>query len=86
MDRCHLIPKQRIRKQLRSDRPNLDPETLLRCVWHESMWVPGCRQHHSELDVSRVLRIPREDIPEITWAVAALFRVEWSLEYDYPPS
>lgn len=83
MDPVHLIPKQRIRRELRSRYPRLDEQTLLNAVWHESMWVRGCRHHHNELDVSRKLRIPASEIPLKTRVVARLFGVEWSLDLDY---
>lgn len=86
IDKCHLIPKQRIKRELRSRYPNIDDEGLRAAVWHDSMWVYGCRKHHGELDVSRTLRIPRDSLLVKTRVVAEMLGLGWSLDLDYPPS
>lgn len=83
MDRCHLIPAQRVRKELRSRWPRLDAETTLKLVWHDYVWVWGCRHHHNELDISRKLRIPYDELPAKTKAFARLLGLSWSLQRDY---
>lgn len=75
MDRAHLLPKQRLRREV-SDDPRL--------VWHPSVWVWGCRRHHAAFD-ARMLRLAREDVPEVTELAAKVLGMEWSLDQMYGP-
>jgi hypothetical protein len=79
-DRCHLIPKQRIKREWRS----LGAEDLKKLVWHRSVWVWGCRRHHGDFD-NKALRVPRSRVPAVTWSFAEQFGLTWSLDRDFPP-
>jgi len=72
MDRCHLIPKQRLRIRHVED------------VWERATWVWGCRRHHTLFD-HKFLHLKREDLPEETELWAQANRFEWSLTRDYGP-
>jgi hypothetical protein len=74
-DKAHLIPKQRIKREV-SDDPRL--------VWHPSVWVHACRRHHADFD-NHVFRIARSDLPAVTEAAAKVLGMEWSLVSDYGP-
>lgn len=77
IDRCHLIPKQRIKRELR-----LAPSDVVRVVWDPRAWVPGCRWHHGQMDAYAV-RLRREDLPAGTEEFAVEHGLVWSLERDY---
>lgn len=84
-DRCHLIPKQRITKQFKSQFPDATRQQIQAAVWHPSVWQPGCRKHHSNFD-AKMLRIERSDIPAETEVYARIMELTWSLEADYGPA
>lgn len=72
IDRCHLIPKQRLRAR------GLEGDAL----WDPRIVVEGCRQHHHRFD-NGFLTIAREDLPEGVEHFAAEHDVTWSLDRDY---
>lgn len=80
--RVHLIPKQLISRECGCDKN--DP-----LVWDDAVWVwgcggiTGCSGHHGALDVSRRLRIARDEIPARTEAFAAAHHLAWFLERTY---
>lgn len=86
--KAHLIPKQRIRRELRLGRSDAELEAL---VWDERVWVPVCGGptgiggHHGMLDYSRTVRIPREVLPVGLEEFALEHGLGWSLERDYGP-
>ena len=80
MDRVHLVPRQLLRRELRK---RLTPSELDAVLWDERAWVPGCRQHHHELDSSRRLRIPRGLVPGETEVFAREHGLEYWLEREY---
>lgn len=51
LDRCHILPKQFLRRIGVQD------------IWHPDWWVLGCRRHHYRLD-NYFFRPKREDLPE----------------------
>lgn len=77
--RCHLIPKQVIRR--------VDPGA----VWDDRAWVwgcggiTGCSGHHGALDQSRTLRLPRGVLPSWLDDFAAEFGLGWWLDRTYGP-
>lgn len=86
MDRCHLIPKQRIKRALSTvmGRDTVMTKAAIdKVVWHGSTWVWGCRRHHADYD-NYVFRVPRSAVPAQTWAFADAFGLRWSLERDFP--
>lgn len=74
-DPCHLIAKQRLKREVSTD-PRL--------VWHPSLWVYGCRRHHGDFD-NRVLRVPREALPVAVEEAAVILGMGWSLDQDFGP-
>lgn len=78
MDRCHLVPKQRIKREFAAAAPSV----LSEVVWHPSAWVWGCRRHHGNFD-NKVLRIHRSQIPLRTERWAEVFGLQWSLDRDF---
>jgi hypothetical protein len=78
MDRAHLVPRQRIRRQLHGQ----DPELVQRVIWHPSCWVWACRRHHGDFDNKR-FAVPREALPECVEVFAAELGMLWSLEVDF---
>lgn len=78
IDRAHLVPKQRIRRQL----TGMEPELVERVVWHPSCWVYACRHHHANFDM-KVLHVPRDRLPGCVEVFAAELDMVWSLQRDY---
>lgn len=78
--RCHLIPRQTIRREV-SRSAVLDIRT----------WVWGCGGpmgvggHHGMLDYSRTLRIPRNRLPAQVEEFAAEHGLTWWLDRTYGP-
>lgn len=74
--RCHLIPKQIIRRARGK-------------VWDDRAWVWACggpignAGHHGMLDTSKTLRLPRVAIPDETEEFAAELGLEWWLDRTY---
>lgn len=95
--KCHLIPKQTIRRELRPDRQLVaalgyvpaepKPEEL---IWHPAVWVPGCGglhgsgAHHGAFDNGR-LTVPRSALPAALEAFAEEHRLGWYLDKRYGP-
>jgi hypothetical protein len=81
--KAHLIPKQRIKRELH--RPL---EELFGIVWDERCWVPVCGGptgiggHHGRLD-SCQLSVPRSALPEGLEAFAEEYGLVWSLDRDF---
>lgn len=96
--RAHLIPKQRIRREVitaRSTGARWPANTaqrgeLDRILWDPRCWVPMCggpmgnAGHHGMLD-GRQLEIARADLPGELEEFAQEHGLEWSLERDYGP-
>lgn len=59
MEHVHLIPKARIKRDVEVPE-GVDARSVL---WDRRVLVAGCNKHHGELDVSRRLRLAREDLP-----------------------
>ena len=59
-DPCHLIPKQRIKSELRA--LGLPAREIKDAVWDERLVVPGCRHHHDAFDGKR-LPLLEDDYP-----------------------
>jgi hypothetical protein len=76
--RCHLIPRQILRREGHAD-----------LIDDRRTWVPGCGGptgiggHHGELDSSRRLRIPIWDIPTETLLLAEEIGLGWWIEREY---
>ena len=83
MERAHLIPKQLIRRELRT--LGIPRDEITAAVWDERAWRPACRYHHRHMDMVRDLRIPREGIPADTEQYAAQYGIEWWLTREYGP-
>lgn len=77
-DRAHLVPKQRIRRELHGH----DPELVERVVWHPSCWVHACRRHHADFD-NRRFRVPRAALPGCVEVFARELDLGWSLDLDF---
>lgn len=78
MDRAHLVPKQRIKRE----HPGLSASDLHLLVWDSRCWVWACRFHHAQFDNYR-FRIPRCAVPRETEEYAAEHGLVWSLMRDY---
>jgi hypothetical protein len=76
--KAHLIPKQRIRREVGAEH-----------MWDDRTWVwvcggaSGVNGHHGQLDFSRTMRIPRARLPRELEEFAAEHGLVWSLERDY---
>lgn len=79
LQRAHLIPKSRIRREFRGD---LDREQLLRLVWHPSCWRWMCELHHHRFDQCQLF-LRRERVPADVEAFAEAFDLGWSLDASY---
>lgn len=85
--RAHLIPKQRIRRELRG-RHDLGYDGLDAAIWDPRVWVPacggptGCSGHHGVFD-GRQLYVPRWALPEGVEEYAREYGLVWSLDRDY---
>lgn len=76
MDKAHLIPKSRIKRELGTSDQRL--------IWHPVLWVYACRRHHADFD-NRVFRLARGDLPAGLEGAARVLGMEWSLDRDYGP-
>jgi hypothetical protein len=74
MQKAHLIRAQVIRREVSRDRA---------VVWCEAVWRPACYRHHTLLDQSRTLTIPRAAIPAETERWAAEHGLDWWLDREY---
>lgn len=81
---AHLIPKQRIKRELRG----YMPVALKLIVWDERVWVPVCGGptgiggHHGMLD-GRSLLVPRSALPAGLEEFAQEYGLVWSLDRDF---
>jgi len=78
VDMCHLIPKQRIRREL-AGAPALLVEEA---VWHPAILVEGCRFHHGQYDHYQI-RIPASLMPASVFLYARVMGLEACLDRDY---
>lgn len=91
--RCHLVPKQTIRREVWNQREALRPllvqlgkvfpSTLRLLQGDPRCWRLGCEIHHHMLDSSRKLRIPRERLPRETEAFCSDYGLLWWLDREY---
>lgn len=92
--KAHLIPKQRIRREVTSRRGvavDVPARAVLYSIlWDERCWIPACGGptgiggHHGMLD-GRVLAVPRGALPDGLEAYAVEHGLAWSLDRDYGP-
>jgi hypothetical protein len=84
--RCHLIPKSRLRQELRSW---VSADTVDKLIWDDATWVwacggpQGCTGHHGMFDIERTIRVPRVQIPRSTERFAVAWHLEWLLTRLY---
>lgn len=87
LERCHLLSKQTIRREVWQSRKwktsGLLPATFFDLVWDRRVWVPGCSGHHYLLDQSKKLTIPRESLPDGVEAYAEQWELAWWLTREY---
>jgi hypothetical protein len=76
MDRAHLIPKARIKRELRIERE------WRPVVWDPRVLVKACRRHHADWD-NRVFNIARGEVPQACEEYAEEYGLVWSLDRDY---
>jgi hypothetical protein len=74
MQKAHLIRGQTIRREV--SRSKL-------VLWAPAVWRPACYRHHTMLDQSKTLQIPRSAIPVETELWAAEHGLEWWLAETY---
>jgi hypothetical protein len=74
MEKAHLIREQVIRREVSRAKVVL---------WTPAVWRPACYRHHSMLDSSKRLRIPRSAIPAETEAWASENGLGWWLDETY---
>lgn len=60
-DRAHLIPQQRLVREYRTR--GYSAAAMEFAVWDRRVFVPACRQHHHEFDVSKTIRLEADDYP-----------------------
>jgi hypothetical protein len=91
MDKAHLIPKARIRKELTSRTRAFDGSVptgpdwrgwLYGAIWDPRVIVAACRAHHSAWD-NRVFNIARGEVPQACEEYAEEYGLTWSLDRDY---
>jgi hypothetical protein len=61
-DRCHLIPKQRLKEAYR--RRKLPEHVVIARARDPRVLVLGCRKHHHLFDFAKKIRLKEEDYPE----------------------
>ena len=82
--RAHLIPKQRIKREVLSISYNRTREIL----WDPRCWrwmcggLTGLGGHHGQFD-NKQIRIRYDELPAAVKEYAAQYGLEWSLERDY---
>lgn len=97
--RCHLIPRQILRREVWAQREALRPPAeasgrvfpsrLRELCWDTRCWVYGCGGltgmggHHGQLDHSRTLRIPRVLLPAGLEEFAMDYGLSWWLDREY---
>ena len=88
LQRCHLISKQHIRREIWQSRRwkasgKLDGLTLHDLQADPRTWVPGCQRHHFLLDEAFKLQIPRYLLPPAVEEYAAQWGLVWLLDRLY---
>ena len=67
LDRCHWIPKQRLRDEYR--RREYPEQAIEVAIWDRRVWTPGCGSHHDALDarnaIGRLYLEERDYPPEL---------------------
>lgn len=74
LEKAHLIRAQVIRREVGATRA---------VVWDKAVWRAACYVHHTMLDQSRTLVIPRSAIPAETEQWAAEHGLDWWLTREY---
>lgn len=59
-DRCHLLPKQRIKAELRAR--GFTAKEIAAVVWDGRLYVPGCRKAHTAFD-NKLIPLLEDDYP-----------------------
>lgn len=78
--KCHLIPKQLIKREVGAS-----------AVWDDRVYVLGCggatgvSGHHGAFDFSRTIRVPRHRLPPELEEFAAEHGLGWYLDREYGP-
>jgi hypothetical protein len=86
--RCHLIPRQRLKKSW-ADIRHRWTGTLQELIDDRRTWVPACGGpmgvggHHGELDFSRKLRIPIWRLPTETLLLVEAIGLDWWVVREY---
>lgn len=80
MDRAHLLPKARLKRELRGQ----PAELVERAVWHPGVWVWACRRHHGDFD-NHVFRVERSELPAGVEVFAEALGVGWMLDREFGP-
>jgi hypothetical protein len=73
-DFAHLIPKQTLKRELRTNDKDV--------IWAPEVWVRACRRHHGDFD-ARLLRLPRASLPRCTELWADERGLGWLLDRMY---
>jgi hypothetical protein len=82
--RAHLIPKQRVKRELRG----YGPAKLAEVLWDTRCWIPACggmmgnAGHHGAFD-QRQLYVPRWALPAGVEEYALEHGLVWSLDRDF---
>jgi hypothetical protein len=71
-----LIPQQKLKRNIEYLGDKFD-------LWDERIWVWGCVFHHTALDQSRRLRLPRSAIPEGCEEFADRYGYTYFLDEEY---
>jgi hypothetical protein len=87
--RAHLIPKQRIKREVQSRDRQHPPLPMNDVIWDPRCWTWMCggygygnAGHHGRFDAKQ-LRIPRYRLPEGVEEFAEEYGLVWSLDRDY---
>jgi len=92
--KAHLIPKQRIKRELASmayhgTLPSVARKTRISdLAWDPRCWVymcggpTGIGGHHGQFD-NKQIRLNYVELPSAVKEYAAEYGLEWSLEHDY---
>jgi len=87
MQKAHLVRQQVIYRELRTKLTNggTTVNGARETAWDNRAWRPACYRHHTMLDQSRTLRVPRSAIPEDTEQYAEGLGLGWWLDREYGP-
>ena len=75
----HLVPAQRIRAHVAT----MPEEDRLRAVYDPRIAIPLCSKHHHEI-THGFRAFFYEDLPPAAFEYAREWRLEWSIDRDYP--